>query len=86
MNVKKLIAVAAGLTTKALAAVVAASAMAALPSQAATAPDFVTSEAVFWLDASTLSETVGTELNSWADVRGGSYPGVTTYIADCTLS
>lgn len=42
------------------------------PSWAATAPDFVTSEAVFWLDASTLTETAGTELNSWADVRGGS--------------
>ena len=46
---------------------------------AATAPDFVTSDAVFWLDASALSETAGTELDSWADVRGGSHPGVTTY-------
>ena len=46
---------------------------------AATAPGFVTSDAVFWLDASALTETAGTELDSWADVRGGSHPGVTTY-------
>ena len=46
---------------------------------AATAPSFVTSDAVFWLDASALTETAGTELDSWADVRGGSHPGVTTY-------
>ena len=44
-----------------------------------TAPGLVTSEAVFWLDASTLTETAGTEIDSWADARGGSYPGVTTY-------
>ena len=51
-----------------------------LPSYAdTTAPDFVTSEAVFWLDASALTETASTQLDSWADVRGGSYPGVTTY-------
>ena len=46
---------------------------------AATAPGFVTSDAVFWLDASALTETAGTELDSWADVRGGSYPTFTTY-------
>ena len=45
----------------------------------ASAPDFVTDEAVFWLDASTLNAAAGTELNSWADVRGGSHPTVTTY-------
>ncbi|MBP5510888.1 MAG: hypothetical protein J6Z49_08225 [Kiritimatiellae bacterium] len=43
----------------------------ALVSLAVAAPSFVNDEAVFWLDASTLS--LG-EINSWADVRGGSYP------------
>ena len=47
----------------------------------AIAPDLVTNEALFWFDASTLSAAAGTELDSWADVRGGSYPGVTTYTA-----
>lgn len=46
-----------------------------------TAPDFVTNEALFWLDASALTETAGTQLDSWADVRGGSHPSVTTYTA-----
>ena len=41
--------------------------------------DMITSEAVFWFDASTLTAAAGTELDSWADVRGGSHPGVTTY-------
>ena len=49
------------------------------PSWAATAPDFVTNEALFWLDASALDAVAGTELDSWADVRGGSHPTVTTY-------
>ena len=49
------------------------------PSLAATAPDFVTNEALFWLDASALDAAAGTELDSWADVRGGSHPTVTTY-------
>ena len=43
------------------------------------ATDMITSEAVFWFDASALAEAVGTELDSWADVRGGSYPTFTTY-------
>ena len=55
------------------------SVLCAATARAATAPDFVTNEAVFWLDASALTETAGTELDSWADVRGGSYPSVTTY-------
>ena len=42
-------------------------------------PDLVTSEALFWFDASTLEAAAGTELDSWADVRGGSYPTFTTY-------
>ena len=63
-----------------LAALAAAMCAAVLPSFAdATAPDLVTSEALFWLDASTLSAAAGTEIDSWADVRGGSHPGVTTY-------
>jgi hypothetical protein len=44
-----------------------------------TAPSLVTDEALFWFDASALTETAGTDLDSWADVRGGSHPGVTTY-------
>ena len=44
-----------------------------------TAPGFVSNEALFWFDASVLTETAGTELDSWADVRGGSHPSVTTY-------
>ena len=56
------------------AAICAAAAMADT-----VAPGFVTDEAVFWLDASALDAAAGTELDSWADVRGGSYPGVTTY-------
>ena len=43
------------------------------------ATDMITSEAVFWFDASTLTAAAGTELDSWADVRGGSYPTFTTY-------
>ncbi len=43
------------------------------------ATDMITSEAVFWFDASALTAAAGTELDSWADVRGGSYPTVTTY-------
>ena len=43
------------------------------------ATDMITSEAVFWFDASALTAAAGTELDSWADVRGGSYPTFTTY-------
>ena len=42
--------------------------------RAATAPSFVTSDAVFWLDASALTETAGTELDSWADAPRPQYP------------
>ena len=59
--------------------IVGLSLLGATAAYAATAPSFVTSDAVFWLDASALTETAGTELDSWADVRGGSHPGVTTY-------
>ena len=48
------------------------------PSWAATAPDFVTSEAVFWLDASTLSQLPGQEVTSWPDVRGEGHPVAST--------
>ncbi len=67
--------------TKTIRATLAAICVAAaLPSYAETiAPNLVTSEALFWFDASALTETTGTELDSWADVRGGSHPGVTTY-------
>ena len=48
------------------------------PSLAATAPDFVTNEAVFWLDASTLSQLPGQEVTSWPDVRGEGHPVAST--------
>ena len=38
-----------------------------------SAPSFVTNEAVFWLDASTLSQLPGQEVTSWSDVRGEGY-------------
>jgi hypothetical protein len=61
--------------TTTIRAAFAAAAMcaAALPSFAATAPDFVTSEAVFWFDASTLSQIPGEEVASWPDVRGEGF-------------
>ena len=64
-----------------LMALVVAALCAASVRADATAPDFVTNEALFWFDASALTETAGTQLDSWADVRGGSHPGVTTYTA-----
>ena len=69
------------MNTKTIRAAIAAIcvAMVSAPSWAATAPSLVTNEALFWFDASALTETAGTELDSWADVRGGSHPGVTTY-------
>ena len=69
------------MNTKTICAAIAAIcvAMVSAPSWAATAPGLVTNEALFWFDASALTETTGTELDSWADVRGGSHPGVTTY-------
>ena len=42
---------------------------AALTTLAATAPSFVTDEAVFWLDATTLSQLPGQEVTTWPDVR-----------------
>ena len=64
------------------AAIAAICVAAVVPSYAETiVPDLVTNEALFWFDASTLSAAAGTEIDSWADVRGGSYPGVTTYTA-----
>ena len=36
----------------------------------ASAPDLVTNEAVFWIDASTLEQSAGTQIDSWPDVRG----------------
>ena len=52
-----------------------------MPAVADIATDMITSEAVFWFDASTLDVAVGTELDSWADVRGESYPAMMTYTA-----
>ncbi len=46
---------------------------------AATAPDFLKDEAVFWLDASTLTQSAGQEVTSWADPRGEGYPVATAY-------
>ena len=37
----------------------------------AAVPEIVNKEATFWLDASTLEQAAGTELDSWSDVRGG---------------
>jgi len=48
------------------------------PSLAATAPDFVTNEALFWLDASTLPQLPGQDVTSWPDVRGEGHPVATT--------
>ncbi len=59
-------------------AVAAVAASVAFTTSAATAPSFVTDEAVFWLDASTLSQLPGEEVTSWPDVRGEGYPTATT--------
>ena len=40
-----------------------------VPTFAVTAPSFVTDEAVFWLDATTLSQLPGQEVTTWPDVR-----------------
>ena len=49
------------------------------PSFAGTEPPaFVTSDATFWLDASTLTQLPGQEVSTWADVRGSGYPVATT--------
>ena len=45
---------------------------------AATAPSFVNDEAVFWLDASTLSQLPGQEVTTWPDVRGAGHPIAST--------
>ena len=45
----------------------------------AAAPALVTDEADFWFDASTLEQAAGTELDTWADVRGGNYPSLSAY-------
>ncbi len=53
---------------------------AAMAAAAVTAPDLVTNEALFWLDATTFSDVAsGTEITAWPDARGSSYPGVTSY-------
>ena len=46
-----------------------AAAIGVASSFAATAPSFVNDEAVFWLDASTLSQLPGQEVTTWPDVR-----------------
>ena len=51
---------------------------AVLTTFAATAPSFVTDEAVFWLDASTLSQLPGQEVTTWPDVRGEGRPVAST--------
>ena len=43
-----------------------------------SAPAFVNNEAVFWLDASTLSQLPGQEVTTWPDVRGEGYPVAST--------
>jgi hypothetical protein len=45
---------------------------------AATPPQFVQNEAVFWLDASTLTQLPGQGVDTWSDVRGEGYPVATT--------
>ena len=62
----------------ALVAAAICAATAPSPSLAATVPDFVTNEAVFWLDASTLSQLPGQEVTSWSDVRGEGHPVAST--------
>lgn len=43
-----------------------------------SAPSFVNNEAVFWLDASTLSQLPGQEVTTWPDVRGAGHPVAST--------
>ena len=43
-----------------------------------SAPSFVAGEALFWLDASTLSQLPGQEVTVWPDVRGNGYPAAST--------
>lgn len=50
-----------------------------MPGAAATAPDFLPGEALFWLDASTLDLSAGQDVVSWPDVRGVNYHVATTY-------
>ena len=45
----------------------------------AAVPEIVNKEATFWLDASTLEQAAGTEIDTWADVRGEGYPSLSTY-------
>ena len=62
-----------------LVAALAATICAAMSALAGvSAPSFVTEEAVFWLDASTLSQLPGQEVTSWPDVRGEGYPSATS--------
>ena len=55
-----------------------ATAISMAPTFAATAPSFVTDEAVFWLDATTLSQLPGQEVTTWPDVRGEGRPVAST--------
>lgn len=62
-----------------LVAALAATICAAMSALAGvSAPSFVTEEAVFWLDASTLSQLPSQEVTSWPDVRGEGYPVAST--------
>ena len=61
------------------AALFTASCSFAVPRAAATAPDFLKDEALFWLDASTLDLSAGQDVVSWPDVRGVNYHVATTY-------
>ena len=44
------------------------------PTFAATIPSFVTDEAVFWLDATTLLQLPVQEVTTWPDVRAAQIP------------
>ena len=55
-----------------------ATAISMAPTFAATAPSFVNTEAVFWLDATTLSQLPGQEVTTWPDVRGEGHPVAST--------
>jgi len=46
---------------------------------AVTVPETVTKESALWLDASTLTQAAGTQLDSWADARGAGRPTATSY-------
>lgn len=45
-----------------------------------SAPEIVSRDALFWLDASTLEQLPGGEVYEWPDVRGGEYPTATSAI------